>query len=219
MTTYHAGQIDEEQVREVLAWADAAVIGPGLGVQESAGRLLQLCLQTIKVPFVLDADGLNLLAADLAQPNAQDICGRFPKNQAILTPHMGEMTRLMRISMDELKQNPIAYAQKLASQFHAAVIEKDWHSLICAADGSKYINMTGTQGMGVGGSGDVLSGILGALLAYSKSGQTLAETAALGAWIHGMAGECAADQKGERSMTARDLIDGISKICKTWNTR
>lgn len=217
LTTYFPAQIDEEQVREVLTWADAAVIGPGLGVSKNAEKLLQLCLQNITVPFVLDADGLNMLAVNQTQFEEIDTQWKFPKNRAILTPHMGEMTRLMQTDMKELQSNLVYYASKLAKQWEATVVEKDWRSLICDADGSRYINVTGTQGMGVGGSGDVLSGVLGALLAYPRQEQTLAEIAAVGVWIHGMAGECAAHRKGERSMTARDLIEGISEICRKWS--
>ncbi|MGN0298149.1 MAG: NAD(P)H-hydrate dehydratase [Lachnospiraceae bacterium] len=204
MTTYDENDISETQLEEILAWADGVVIGPGLGTQPYAHQLVKLVLKIIQSPFVLDADGLNILS--------QHRDWKLPENLAILTPHMGEMMRLCDVSMTELKKNPVFYGQGLARNLHAVVVLKDWRTLICDAGDLTYLNLTGTNGMGTGGSGDVLTGVLGALLAYHLSGQSLQEIAAIGVWIHGRAGELAAQKIGDRGMVASDIIDGIGKF-------
>lgn len=193
---------DEENWSRDLAWCDAVVIGPGLGTSERSRNKVQWFLKNCQKPMVLDADALNLLSIN---PGWRK---ELP-SRCILTPHVGEMGRLRGKSVSEIKENLIEEACLLARELGAVCVLKDARTVIADKSGQIWINTTGNAGMATAGSGDVLSGILGALLGNQMEP---AEAAVLGCFLHGCAGDLAREEKGERSMTSRDLITYLSRV-------
>lgn len=197
----------EEEVSAALGdWADVVVVGPGIGRDERAGRLLEQTLDAGDLPTVIDADALNLLAesdrlrSKLAKQGSR---GRG----IVLTPHMGELARLTGKPIPELKENPSGYAGELARQLHAVVVAKDARTFICRKKGSCCVNLTGNSGMATAGSGDVLAGIIGGLLAQ---GESPFRAACVGAYLHGRAGDAAAEMLGEHGCMAGDIIEALT---------
>jgi NAD(P)H-hydrate epimerase len=192
----------KDQLLESAQSADAIVIGPGLGrTPEAMGRLTRLV--RLEKPMVIDADGLNLLASQKRWP------GYF-KARAVLTPHPGEMKRLGKLfGRDEVPSDDdgrLEIAAQAARAFGQVVVLKGHHTVV--TDGQRaYVNTTGDTSLSKAGTGDVLSGIIGCLL-----GQEVEpfDAAALGAHLHGRAGELAGLRLGQRSVLARDVIDSIS---------
>jgi ADP-dependent NAD(P)H-hydrate dehydratase len=191
--------------------ADALVIGPGLGQSdEAAGRLMRLI--RLAKPMVIDADGLNLLASGKRWPAAFNA-------QAVLTPHPGEMKRLAKligrseVPSDEAGRIDIATAASLA--FGQVIVLKGYRTVV--TDGQRvYINDTGDSSLSKAGTGDVLSGIVGALLGQKMD---RFDAAAAGVWIHGKAGELAGERLGRRCALARDVIDAIPEAIKQYEGR
>lgn len=183
--------------------ADALVIGPGLGTSPLARtRLFQLL--KLNKPTVLDADALNLLAAGKRWPEAPI--------RAVLTPHPGEMSRLARLLGKSVvprdDDGRISIAVAGASAFAQVVLLKGHRTIV--TDGRRvYVNKTGDSSLSKAGTGDVLSGIIGALLAQ-KMGRF--EAACLAAWIHGRAGEIAGKRLSRRAVLARDVIDCLPVV-------
>lgn len=195
---------DEKQIIEDLKWADAVVLGPGLGTTPAAGKLLRLVLMNINVPLVLDADALNILAEEpelLLRPHVD----------VIVTPHPGEMARLTKAAVSYLKTRIVTAAREFAQQYDVICVLKDSHTVTAVPYGRSYINITGNNGMATAGSGDVLSGVIGGLLAQGLNVQTAAP---LGVFLHGMAGDEAVKMTGSYGMMASDIIEGLGKI---WN--
>jgi NAD(P)H-hydrate epimerase len=188
---------------DLKSWADAVVIGPGLGRDERAGGLLKQVLSDSTCPLVIDADGLNLVAA---QAELRELLRKSAKTREklVLTPHMGELARLTGEEMSALKKAPAVYAKKLASEFHGTVAAKDARTIICGAEGKVCVNLTGNSGLATAGSGDVLAGVIGGLLAQGMQGF---EAAAVGVYLHGTAGDKAAANKGEHALMAGDIAE------------
>ncbi|HXE54528.1 MAG TPA: NAD(P)H-hydrate dehydratase [Tepidisphaeraceae bacterium] len=196
---------------EAVEKADVVVIGPGLGkTPEAAGRLTRLV--RLEKPMVVDADGLNILAGMRKWPT-------WFKAHAVLTPHPGEMKRLAKligrsdVPADEVGRIEIATAA--ASAFGQVIVLKGYHTVI--ADGDRvHINDTGDSSLSKAGTGDVLSGVIGALL-----GQKMErfEAACAGTWIHGRAGEIAGQRLGRRCVLARDVIDGIPQAIREYESK
>ena len=194
-----------------IAKADALVIGCGLGRSHETARLVERLFQTLcahEHPAVLDADALNALAAYQGEFTAQNL--RFPSS-VVLTPHLGEASRLLGWPMEQMKRGQAEAARALRERYGGSIILKSATSVLIADDG-EAINPFGTSAMAKAGSGDALAGIIGALLAgkreYGLSGIRLLQTACA---LHGLAGETAAQQKGEHGMLATDLCDWIGQ--------
>lgn len=170
------GVVDELS-REVGS-REAAVIGPGLGTHPESVRALERLLPSLRVPTVLDADALNAFAG---RPEA--LCGEGPR---VLTPHPGEMGRLLDRTPAQVQADRLAAARELASRTGAIVALKGARTVVAAPDGSVLVNPTGGPGLATAGSGDVLAGVIGALLGQ---GVGPLDAAALGAYLHGLAGE------------------------------
>jgi ADP-dependent NAD(P)H-hydrate dehydratase len=191
---FAAAAIDE--LIELCEWADVIAVGPGLGQAESVPTLVHALLGRAQKPLVIDADGLNALAK-----LAND---RWPARTApvVLTPHPGEFTRLSGYSGDDVRQNREALAKAYAAERSVVLVLKGHRSIV--TDGSRvHHNPTGNPGMATGGTGDVLTGLVAALL-----GQNLAafDAAVLATWAHGRAGDLAADALGQAGMIATDLL-------------
>ena len=185
-----------EPLVEFLQGKKAAVIGPGLSQHADTVDFVHAFLPRCPVPTVVDADGLNALAQDP---------GVFAMTPApcILTPHPGEMARLTGLGIDEIQMHREEHARELAESSGCVVVLKGAATVVADPSGEVRINTTGNSGMGTGGTGDVLSGILGGLLAQ---GITPFDAACLGVFIHGRAGDLAADAHTRRALIARDLI-------------
>ena len=187
------------EIQERLEKMDAALIGPGLGQSEGTFRVVKAVLENFQKPVVVDADGINVLRTH------KDIL-RGRTAPTILTPHEGEFARLGGV----ITEDRAASAQTLAGDLGCIVLLKGHETII--TDGKHtYVNRTGNPGMAVGGSGDVLSGILVSLL-----GQGIAplEAAACGAWLHGAAGDLCAGEIGQYGMLPSDMVEALPRLLK-----
>lgn len=196
-------EMDESQWTDILSWADALVIGPGVGTQAVMAERLRKALTESRCPVIMDADGLNLLAQH--EEWYPMLAGR-----AVLTPHMGEMSRLTGKSIGKLKVDRAEAAADFAEKHGVICVLKDSSTVV--SDGKKlYFNQTGNHGMSTGGSGDVLAGIIGAL---AGAGANLFEAAYMGVFLHGSAGDAAANRFGARGMTSVEIIEGLWEVLK-----
>lgn len=197
-----AGALDESArhwLDDFAAGKSALAVGPGLGGEELVADVLALVLDQGHAPVVIDADGLNVLASRLEL--LQDtFC------PVILTPHPGEMARLTGVAVEDGMRDPIGWALSLAYQTGAYVILKFSTTVLCAPDGRYAVNSSGNPGMATGGTGDVLTGLLGGLLA---SGMTPWDAARCAVFAHGRAGDAAADDIGQRALRAGDLVERL----------
>ncbi len=180
-----------------LAAYDAVGIGPGLGQDDLTKRALANTLETVGKPVVLDADALNILAAD------RDLLRRVPPG-SILTPHPKEFERLTGRWSDDFER--LEMQKQLAVSLKAIIVLKGAHTSVASDEGLVYFNSTGNPGMATGGTGDVLTGLLTAMLAQRYAP---IEAAVAGVFLHGVAGDIAAASVGMTSMIASDLIDGL----------
>lgn len=196
------GMLSETAVPKILnrlPKMDAVLIGPGLGQSDGTLAVVKAVLENAACPVVADADGINVLRGH------RDIL-RGRSNPTILTPHAGEFTRLGGV----IGNDRMAAAMTLAGDLGCVVLLKGHET--CVTDGKTlYVNPTGNPGMAVGGSGDVLAGIITALL-----GQGLAplEAAACGAWLHGAAGDLCAKALGQYGMLPTDMLNTLPRLLK-----
>jgi len=192
-----ADGLDAEGVDRVLEWArDVVAIGPGLGAAASTREFVRLLVDRATMPMVIDADGLNAFAGDpdrLAGREGRDI---------IITPHPGEMGRLVGMSTDEVQSSRLEVARNFAVSHHVYVVLKGHRTLIATPDEKVFINPTGNPGMATGGTGDVLTGMIAAWLAQLLDAEAACK---LAVYLHGMAGDLAEADEGEVSMTASDV--------------
>ena len=193
---------DQKRVIEEINWADAIVVGPGIGSSDSAKELLSLVMNNTSVPVVFDADALNLLSKDV------DKLLR-PHVDYILTPHLGEMARLTGNAISYIKANLLETAQDFAAQYNVTCVLKDFHTVTAVPYGVSYVNLSGNNGMATAGSGDVLAGIIGSLLAQGLPAE---RAASLGVYIHGVSGDLAREKQGVIALMAEDIIDGLKML-------
>lgn len=190
------------------AWADAIGAGPGLSTSPEAQEKLEWLLFQTDQPLVLDADAINILAEREELLNGliarQKDSAR--RRSLILTPHPGELGRLSKCSIQTVSEDPVRCVSDWAKTLHAAVLCKGAASVAASPEGLIYINSSGNSGMACAGSGDVLTGIVTALLAVCNDPFRALCT---GVYVHGLAGDRAAHEKGEYSMTAADIIDAL----------
>lgn len=196
------------ELAEGLEWADVVVIGPGIGKSQSAVNNLRQVLKHGDKPLVIDADGLNLLAESSELQQLLEEQGKKGR-RIVLTPHVGELSRLTGVPVPELKKSLMTYGTELAKRFHVIVTAKDARTFVCRECGSAYCNLCGNSGMATAGSGDVLSGITGALLAQTEDAFT---AATLAVWLHGKAGDAAASRKGRRACMAGDIAEALTEL-------
>jgi NAD(P)H-hydrate epimerase len=198
----HQGMLSSDaahEVQDLLPKMDAVLIGPGLGQSRGTADILKLVLDEFRGPVVVDADGINLLSKHKAILRGR----RFP---TILTPHEGEFRRLE----PDFQADRLRSATLFAAQYHCVLLLKGNKTLI--TDGSIcYINPTGNPGMAVGGSGDVLAGIIVSLIGQ---GVPPLEAAAAGAWLHGAAGDLSAQRIGQYGMLPSDLLEDLPRLMK-----
>ena len=159
--------------------------------------------------MVLDADALNLLAEDNMKMLSEQLREQGSEGRTIiLTPHVGELSRLLSCSIPECKENLPGCARALAEQFHGVAVAKDARSIVCKEQGEFYLNTTGNSGMATAGSGDVLTGVITGLLAQ---GMEAFPAAVNGVYLHGLAGELAAKRYTEYGVMAGDIADCLMR--------
>lgn len=188
-----------DTVLESIQNADAVVFGPGLGKGRGILPLLERIITEFTKTLIIDADGINALSSNI------DILNR-KKCSVILTPHPGEMSRLSGLSISEIQSARIKTAEDFADRFDVTVALKGEGTVVAARGGKTAVNPSGNCGMATGGTGDVLSGVVAALAAQ---GCTPYDSAVLGVYLHGLAGDIAAAEKGVHGLIASDLCGAL----------
>lgn len=196
---------DEKELLRLLSWADVVSIGSGLGTSDKSRRILQTTLENVQVPCVVDADGLNLLAEH------SRYLSRLPHDQFVFTPHMKEMSRIVKKPVEELQRNRMEILTQFTGEARITCVLKDARTCICRQGEHPYVNLSGNAAMAKAGSGDVLAGVITGLIAQ---GMTCFDGAVLGVYLHGLAGEAAREEKGIYSVLARDLADAVGTVLK-----
>ncbi|MFG6330835.1 MAG: NAD(P)H-hydrate dehydratase [Lachnospiraceae bacterium] len=204
LTSFDPEAPDCGRIEEAFAWADTAAVGPGLGKERWAYELTRRALTQFQKPLVLDADGLNHLAE-----HRELLKDR--KGELILTPHPGEFGRLTGQKIPEVTADIPGQAARFAAENRCICVLKDAPSAVGDKDGSCYVNTTGNNGMSTGGSGDVLTGIIAGLLAQKAPAL---EAARLGTWLHGRAGDLAAEKEGTYGLMARHLVEYLPEAMR-----
>lgn len=196
----------EADLEDSLNWADVVAIGPGIGRSEKALSMLRTVICQGEQPLVLDADALNLLSdhEELLQKVGEE--GRNGRT-IIVTPHPGELARLMKLSVPEVKDHLLETGTQLATGHNLIVVAKDARTIICSPDMIPCMNISGNSGMGTAGSGDVLTGMIAGMLAQGTDGF---EAACRSVRIHGLCGDAVAENKGEHGCMAGDLWKVLS---------
>ncbi|MBU1077665.1 MAG: NAD(P)H-hydrate dehydratase [Spirochaetes bacterium] len=184
--------------------ADVILAGCGITTSSDAAGFLKRILSLKDKVIVLDADALNIISEDLSLLKS--------RNQIVLTPHIGEMSRLTGISTDEILKKRIDITRKFAKENQVIVVLKASETIIADPDGNLFINNCGNEGMATAGSGDVLSGIVTGLLSQNiKQGRSILAAVVAGVFLHSLAGDLALEEKGSHSLIASDIIDHLYK--------
>ena len=191
--------LGDDDWRHLLERKDALLFGPGIGVTPATQNSLRWLLRNLDLPWVIDADGLNNLALEIGRL-------RHAKTAPVLTPHPGEMARLIGKSTADVNADRVEIARAFAVEHRCHLVLKGARTVIATAEGNVFINPTGNPGMASGGMGDVLAGILSALLGQ---GFTTASAMKLGVYLHGFVGDRVAAARGEVGLIASDIIDGL----------
>ncbi len=193
-----------EDVEKECAWADVIVLGPGIGQSDASYMLVREFLMNAYVPIVLDADGLNVIAAH------SELTQYFTEN-IIITPHLGEMSRLTGKTIKEIQKNLAETAAGYSGTYGISCVLKDAATVVTGRENQCYINSSGNSAMSKAGSGDVLAGTIAGLLAL---GEEPFEAAALGVYLHGAAGDRIRERKGPHGLFAGELAEEIGYLSR-----
>ena len=191
-------------VHHVAAGKDAVVLGPGCSRHPDTREFVLAFVRKCPVPLITDADGLNNLSTAAAALNQAQA-------PVLVTPHPGEMARLAGTSISDVQSDRPNTARKFAADYGCTVVLEGAGTIIASPTADTYVNPTGNEGMGTGGTGDVLAGLIGGLMAQ---GLTCADAAVVGVYVHGLAGDIAAGHKTRRGMIAGDLVEAIPEAWK-----
>jgi hydroxyethylthiazole kinase-like uncharacterized protein yjeF len=194
--------LDYGKFAEILRGKTVLAIGPGLSMQQETQQFIRLVVGQTEQPIILDADGLN------AFEGKADTLNERHASAMVLTPHPGEMARLLGITVKEVQARRLEVALDAAGRWRAYVILKGFHTILATPSGHAYINTTGNPGMATGGTGDALTGILAGLTAQFGV-EDWARVLSFGVYLHGYAGDIAASRVGEAPLIASDLIESI----------
>ncbi len=184
-----------------LAKADVIALGPGLSQQSTTQQFVRKLVTQVDLPIVLDADGINAFAG-----RSRTLL-RKARGPVVITPHPGEMARLLGISVDAVQRNRLKVAKETAKQLRIMVVLKGHRTLVVERD-KIYRNLTGNPGMAKGGSGDVLTGMIAAFIAQ---GLDVFKAASWAVYFHGKAGDLAVREKGELSLLPSDLVGALPR--------
>lgn len=202
-------EFDEQWMKAEMDWATVIVIGPGIGRDENSKKIMEFVIENIKIPLIFDADAINLLADEekyvINDEINQNIILNIPSN-VILTPHLKEMSNLTKRSLPYIVSNVFEVANEYRGSY--VLVLKDARTIVIDKE-HVYLNVSGNHGMATGGSGDVLTGIIAGLLAQ---GMSQYEAAAMGVYIHGLAGDYAASKLNPYSMMAGDITEALSFV-------
>jgi hydroxyethylthiazole kinase-like uncharacterized protein yjeF len=202
---YSLSLLAEKELLSSASKCTCAAIGPGISRNKETQELVRSLLGKIGKPVILDADGINAFAGHVDS---------LTKASAglILTPHMGEMARLLEKDVDEVKKKRKDIALEFAHKYNIVLVLKGHETVVAGPDGAFYINTTGNVGMATGGTGDVLTGMIAS---FVGQGMGLFDAAAAGVYLHGSAGDLAAKEKGALSLIATDLLNKLPEVLKT----
>ncbi len=196
------------EIQRLVADADCVALGPGLGTHRETVQLVRRIVHDIQAPLVLDADGINALAG--AADNL-----KMRAAPTVVTPHPGEFARLTGLGHEAIRSDPIGSAQTLAGEADVIVILKGAPTVVAVPGGRTYVNPSGNAGMASGGSGDVLTGILAALLGQGMDPET---AACLGVYVHGLAGDLCAERSCEAGLIAGDIAAALPRARRVIET-
>ncbi|RKY97618.1 MAG: bifunctional ADP-dependent NAD(P)H-hydrate dehydratase/NAD(P)H-hydrate epimerase [Candidatus Hydrothermota bacterium] len=197
----HDGAITEKSIEELLSGErkfDVAAIGPGISRKEKAQKAVLKFLKEFEKPVVVDADGVVALAGHL------EILKERPPMSTVLTPHPGEMSKLIDMPPDEINKRRVEIAESFAKEHQVILVLKGAPTVIGTPGGMVFLNSTGNAGLASGGTGDVLTG---AIAGFIAQGLDVVDAVLLGVYLHGLAGDLAAEDLGEHSLVAGDLLD------------
>lgn len=193
--TFSTGSMGK--LRVLVRKANVLAVGPGLSREPAARRFAQRLVSEVALPVVLDADGINAFAGGARGKLRNARC------PIVLTPHPGEMARLMGTSAEAVQRSRKEMARKAAKELRAVVVLKGHRTVVASPSGGLYVNATGNPGMASGGTGDVLTGVIAALIGQ---GCDLFTAAKAGVYLHGLAGDLVAKRVGQVSLTAGDIL-------------
>jgi hydroxyethylthiazole kinase-like uncharacterized protein yjeF len=206
--------LDDDRFAQVARDKSVLAMGPGLSTNPETQQFIRTVLQKLSLPVILDADGLNAFAGQ-----ADELRTRKPELLAV-TPHPGEMGRLLGATARDVQAKRLEVALDAAAKWKAFVILKGFHTILATPDGRAYVNTTGNPGMATGGTGDVLTGMLAGLTAEFGS-KNWEHVLGLGIYLHGLAGDVAAERVGEAPLVASDLIEALpeaySRLLVQWH--
>ena len=198
-----AGGIDTSAVDRVLELASTmsvVALGPGIGRQPETVEFVRQLVKQVNCPMVVDADGLNAF-----QGKTELLDGS--QRPLVLTPHPGEMSRLTGMSIKAIQADRLSVAREFAGEHHLVLVLKGNNTIVALPDGQAWANPTGNPGMATGGTGDILTGMTAGVIAQMPDDVALATAAAV--YMHGLAGDVAAEAMGEHSLTATDLLTAL----------
>ncbi len=201
-----------EPIEAFAGGCAALALGPGLGTHPETRELVRTLVQRLDRPMVVDADGINALAGDQEMPKEKGQRKNFSLGVAgprILTPHPGELARLLGCSPKEVQSRRLALAREAAGQYGVVLVLKGAQTLVAAPDGRLSLNPTGNPALASGGTGDVLTGLIGGFLAQGLSAW---DAARLGVYLHGLSADCFAAQHGPRGLVAGDLLARFPEV-------
>ena len=193
-----------KDISKALKRADVLAIGPGLSQHLSTQRLIRKIISEIDIPMIIDADAINALAGNL------DILKKNPCVR-VITPHPGEMSRLLGEKTTAVQKNRRTLAKKFSCGYNMITVLKGSQTIVASPTGEIFVNTTGNPGMAKGGTGDVLTGIIAAFIAQ---GQNAFEAAELAVYAHGLAADIAVKQTGQISLLATDIINALPEAFK-----
>jgi len=195
------GKKARKEILDFSGRCDAVVIGPGLGDADETRALIRELVKKIECPIVLDADGLNAL-------EGKAILLKKRKFRTVITPHPGEMARLIKKDVSFLQMQRAEIAKKVAKDTGAIVCLKGHRTVVASPDGQVYVNDTGNSGMASGGTGDVLTGMIASFIGQGVDDFSSTVSAV---YLHGLAGDIAAREKGPFSMVATDILECLPR--------